>query len=221
MSTATLTPAATTSTSRPRAAIVATALTLGSLAVALMLVLAPGYQMDDFTYADIVASRDSAWTMYLVDGLGFAVAGVALALAVCMLARARGAAWANIGAVLTALGGMVFFAAEFAFASLAWYASTTDALPADAGTKLLTYLQNNGGHVIGVQAPAFIAYNLGVLLMCVALWRARAVPRWLPIAIAVLTLAQFAMPASLGRVEEAVTMLSFVPVAWYLVRGKD
>lgn len=55
--------------------------------------------------------------------------------------------------------------------------------------------------------------------MCVALGRARTVPRWLPIAIAVLTLAQFAMPNALGRAEEAVTMLSFVPIGWYRMRG--
>jgi hypothetical protein len=42
---------------------------------------------------------------------------------------------------------------------------------------------------------------------------------WLPIAIAVLTVAQFAMPNSLGRVEEAATMLAFIPVGWFLLRG--
>ena len=60
---------------------------------------------------------------------------------------------------------------------------------------------------------------LGVLLLCVALWRARAVPKWLPIAIAVLSVAQFVTPAALLDVEEALTMLAFVPVGWFLVRS--
>jgi hypothetical protein len=212
MSTATL----TVPTSRTREGIVAVALTLGSLAVAIMLVWSPGLPNEDFSYADLAPVRDTAWAALLVDGLGFAVAGAALALAVCMLTRARGAVWANVGAVLTTIGGMAFFAAEFAFGTFSWYAT---ALPADSGTQLITYVHDNSGHVLGVQAASFVAYNLGVLLMCVALWRARTVPRWLPVAIAVLTLAQFVMPSVLGRVEEAVTMLSFVPIGWYLMRG--
>jgi hypothetical protein len=212
MSTATL----TVPTRRTREGIVAVALTLGSLAVAILLIWSPGLPNEDFTYADLAPARDATWATLLFDGLGFAIAGAALALAVCMLARSRGAIWANVGAVLTTVGGLAFFAAEFAFGTLSWYAT---ALPADDGAKLITYVHDNPGHVMGVQVASFLAYNLGVLLMCVALWRARTVPRWLPIAIAVLTLAQFAMPSALGRVEEAVTMLSFVPIGWYLMRG--
>jgi hypothetical protein len=219
MSTTTINPPATATTGRTRPIIVATALALGSLAVAILLLTTPGFPRDDFDYADVAAVRDGGWATTLVDGLGFAVAGVALALAVCMLARARGAVLANVGAVLVALGGLVFFAAEFAYGAFAWYATATAVLPAETGAKLIAYAHDNGGHLMGPLAAAFVAYNVGVLLLCVALWRARAVPRWLPIAIVVLTVAQFATPNSLAGVEESLAMLSFVPVGWYLVRG--
>jgi hypothetical protein len=212
MSTATL----TVPTSRVRDGIVAAALALGSLTVVILLIFADGLPDKHFTYADVAPGRDATWAALLVDGLGFAVAGIALALAVAQLARSRGAAWANTGAILAIVGGLAFCAAEFGYGVLIWYAT---ALPAGTGGQLITQMQDNPGHIRGVQVAAFLAYNLGVLLLCVALWRAGTVPRWLPIAIAVLTLAQFAMPSALGRIEEAVTMLSFVPVGWYLMRG--
>src|SRR5438552_2638511 len=148
MSTATLTSPVTTSTGRARAAIVATALALGSLTVAILLLISPGFPRDDFDYADIAAVRDGGWATTFVDGLGFAVAGVALALAVCMLARARGAVLANIGAILVALGGLVFFAAEFAYGAFARYATATAALPAGTGAKLTAYAHAHGGQVL-------------------------------------------------------------------------
>jgi hypothetical protein len=54
-----------------------------------------------------------------------------------------------------------------------------------------------------------------VLLLSVALWRSASVPRWLPIAIAVLTIGQFAMPNALLDGEQALLMASFVAVAWF------
>jgi hypothetical protein len=212
-------PATTVPVGRTRATIVAVAIALGSIAVAVLVLWRPGVPRNDFNYADVAAVRDAVWANNLVDGLGFAVAGVALALAVCMLARARGAAWANVGAVLVSLCGMTFFAGEFAYGAFAWYATATAVLPADTGAALMTYAQHNMGHLAGPLVPAFIGYNLGVLLLCVALWRSRAVPKWLPIAIAVLTVAQFAMPAALLDVEEALTMLAFIPVGWFLLRS--
>jgi hypothetical protein len=204
---------------RARAAIVAVALATGSAAVAVLLLLQPGNLRTTFDYADIAAARDATFASDIVDGLGFAIAGVALAISVCVLARARGAAWANVGAVLMTLAGMLFAATEIAWGTLTWYATAPDALPVESGGALIRYLEHNTGHVDGLQVPAFLAYNVGALLLCAALWRARAVPRWLPIAITVLTVAQFVTPQSLANVEEAVLMLTFIPVGWFLIRA--
>jgi hypothetical protein len=86
--------------------------------------------------------RNVTWTAALIDAVGYATAAVALSIAVCLLAPARGARWANAGAVLTALGGIAFATGDFAYGALGWYA-TTDAIPAETGTKLMTYIKDN------------------------------------------------------------------------------
>jgi hypothetical protein len=105
----------------------------------------------------------------------------------------RGPTWANIGAVLTGLGGVTFCAGMVAFGSFAWYATNSDAMPADSGSALMTYVENSPGHLLGLQIVGFMVTTLGSVLRMVALLRARSVPRWLPIGYLVLTAGLFVL----------------------------
>lgn len=71
------------------------------------------------TAADIAPHRDAAWLGAVIDGLGYAAVGIALGLAVCALAPARGSTWATVGAVVTGFGGVAFCAGMVSFGSLA------------------------------------------------------------------------------------------------------
>jgi hypothetical protein len=122
-------------TSRARTTIVAAILVLGAVAVATVLLWHPGPPRDDFSYASMAPVRNATWFVALLDAIGYVAVTVALAVAACLLAPARGARWANTGAVFTALGGIAFGVGDFAYGVLGWYA-TSNALSADAGSRL-------------------------------------------------------------------------------------
>jgi hypothetical protein len=206
-------------TARTRAAIVSAILAIGAAAIAVLVLWQPWGERDHLSYADIEPHRDAAWLGTLVDGLAFAAVGVALGIAVCRLVpAARGAAVATVGAVLTGFGGVAFCAGIVSFGSLAWYATDPGAVPPDTGAALLTYVVDNPGHVMGAQMAGFLLYTLGSLLLMVALWRARAVPRWLPVAYLVLTVGVFAAGGVVLNVVQAVQTLLLLPVAFYAAR---
>jgi hypothetical protein len=209
-------------TSRVRAAILSVILAAGAVAIAAMVLWQPWGERDHLSYADLEPNRDAMWLGTLIDGLAFAAVGVTLAIAVCKLVPAgRGAALATIGAVLTGFGGAAFCAGMVAFGSLAWYATDPDAVPPDTGTTLMTHVVDNPGHVMGAQMAGFLLYTLGSLLVMVALWRARAVTRWLPIGYLVLTVGLFALNGVALNVVQAVQTLLLVPVAVYAVRATN
>ena len=79
-------------------------------------------------YADIATHRDAAWLGTIINGLGFAVVGVALGPAARMLAPRRGSIWANVGAVVAGLSGLTFCAGLIAFGSFAWCATNHEAI---------------------------------------------------------------------------------------------
>jgi hypothetical protein len=215
------TAAVTAAPARPaaaRAAIVSTVLALGALAVAAVVLWQPWGERDALGYADIAPHRDAAWLGTLVDGLAFAAVGVALGLAVCRLAPARGAVWANVGALLTASGGVAFCAGAVSFGSFAWYATDTAAIPAGPGTALMSHVEDSPGHMMGVQMAGFLLFTVGSLVLMVALWRARAVPRWLPVAYLVLTVGTFALGGVVLNVVQAAQMVSLMIVAYYAAR---
>jgi len=218
--TATAPVAASTGVNRARVAIVAAVLTAAAITLAVTVLWQPWGERDALTYADLAPHRDAAWLGVLFDGIGFAALGITLGIAVCLLAPARGAVWATVGAVLTGFGGVAFCAGMVSFGSLAWYATNTDAVSVESGTALMTYIENNPGHILGAQMAGFLLTTVGSLLLMVALWRSRSVPRWLPIAYLVLTVGVFATDGVLLNVIQAAQTLLVIPVAYYAYRTR-
>ncbi|GIE97611.1 hypothetical protein [Paractinoplanes rishiriensis] len=216
------TPSTTVTPAGPgtaRATLIATLLSLASLAVAVVVLWQPWGERDALGYADIAPHRDAAWLGTLVDGLAFAVVGVTLGLAVCILAPKRGSTPAAIGAVATGLGGIAFGTGMFSFGALAWFATDTSTLPAAAGTALMSRVEGAPGHLMAVQMTGFLLFTVGSLILMAALWRARSVPRWLPVAFLVLTVALFALSGVALNVVEAAQFLLLPVIGFYLVRA--
>lgn len=201
----------------PRATLVAVATSLGSVLVAATLLWHPWPPRDHITYAEFAPVRDAAWLGSVLNVVGHSAAAIGLAIAVVLLVPSRGARWANVGAAFTALGGVLFGAGALAYITVAWY-GTSPALDAASGTALFDYLKGNLGHILIPQAIGLALFSLGSILVAVALWRARAVPRWVAIAVALLAILQFAVPTAAMDVVQSVRMLSFVAVVWFLVR---
>jgi hypothetical protein len=202
-----------------RTTLVASALAVSAAAVASVLLWHPWPVRDRFGYGDIAPVRDGMFTGIVIDALAFAVLGVALSLAVCMLVRSRGAVWAAVGAVLTALGGIAFAMGAFAFASLAWYATDTTAIPVESGTEFLKYAVDNPQHGMVLQMAGFLLFTLGSITLFIALIRARTVPVWLPITFFVLVVAQFTpVPSRVLDFIQVALMALLVVLAWMVHR---
>jgi hypothetical protein len=180
------------------------------------LLVRPGPSRTDLSYAAVAAGRDAAWIGHLIECAGYGLAGFGLAVAACIVVQDRGAAWANVGAVLIASGGVLFAAMGYAVGVLGWYATETAALPAADGSALLAYLADHPAPLATADVLGFVLLSIGTLLICVAFWRSRALPSAVPITIAALTLGQFIpWPDRLFDVEQAALMASFLAVAWY------
>jgi hypothetical protein len=218
---ATAVTSAAASTGRGRARLIAAGLVIGPLLSAGVRAFRPGPERDDFSYASFAAVRDWAWLGAVIDHLGFVVLSLALPLAVCLLVRARGARLATIGSALVMVGGMFFASGFYSYYLMGWYATAPEALSVDAGTSFMSYIENNLGHLLGPQAAGFLAFNIGTLLLCAALWRSRSVPRGVPAVIAVLTVGQFLMPGAALDVAQTLFLLSLLPVAWFAWRRAD
>ncbi len=204
--------------SRARAVIVAALLTLGAVAVAAMVLWQPWGERNQLGYGDIAPHRDAAWLGLLIDGIGVATLGIALGIATCMLVTARGSAWANTGAVLAGFGGVVSCAGSVAFGAFAWYATATAAIPTGSGTDLMAYVDDNRGHLLALEMVGFLMTTLGSLVLMVALWRGRAVPRWLPIGYLVLTAGLFTLSGVVLDAVQAIQTLSLLVVAFQVLR---
>jgi hypothetical protein len=204
---------------RVRVRIVQAVLALGSAAVIGFLLVRPGPARTDLSYPAVAAGRDAAWWGHLVECVGYGAAGIGLALAVGLLVRGRGATWANAGGVLVALGGVLFAAMGYTIAVVSWYATSPGGIGPAAGAALLDDVRTDPGHFAAADVLGFVTLTLGSLLIAVALWRSGSVPRWVPISLAVLTLAQFApWPDRAFDVEQAVLMGVFLVVAWFAGR---
>ena len=178
---------------RARQWIVGATLAVAAVVVGVVLLFRPWPARNSFLYADLAPVRDGIWAAIFIDALAFAGIAISLSLAVGMLVRTRGAALANVGAIVTILGGILFAIGAFAFAAFTWYATDPTALSPESGARLLEYAVANPEHVMIPQMLGFLLYTLGTLILAGALLRSKAVPRWLPILIIAGTVAQFVL----------------------------
>jgi hypothetical protein len=108
--------------------------------------------------------------------LGLGALAVSYA-AIAMLTRGRGTALATVAALIGGIGafcGAIFNVLVFPNLAAAATAHTT---PGAAAQFLVTTFNSRFGH--GFEYAYFLGIYVAPLLMGVALWRSRAVPRWL------------------------------------------
>lgn len=196
---------------------IAVVLALGAITTAANLLLRPVLAEDASEFAQVAPERDAVWLFGLIGAISTPAAYLAVGVAACLLVTARGGLLATAGALLTGLGALGYASGFFAFHVLSWY-GTADVL-SPQGEEFLTYVGDNSGHVFAPQMLGFLLCVLGYLMIAVALWRSGAVPRWLPIAIAVtFVLTMLAGTGIAFDVVHALYMATFVAVAWFVWR---
>lgn len=178
---------------RERSLLIGAALIAAAAVVAAVLLVRPWPVRNSFLYEELAPVRDAIWAAILVDALAFALVGLTLSIGVCILVQGRGAGLAFLGATIASGGGLLFAMGAFAFAAFTWYVTDPTALPLAEGRGFLEYAVANPEHLMLPQMLGFLFYTLGSLILAAALIRSGAVPRWLPIAIVVATVAQFAV----------------------------
>lgn len=205
---------------RARTWLVGGGLAVAGATLAALLVWLPWGARNAFDHASIQPIRDTAWLGMTLDGLAMGVLAVTVSIATCLLAPDRGRRWADVGSVLTVLGGIAFAMSAFGRGVLGWFATAESVGPA-AGDALLTLVSEDPTRLVLVTGGGFLSVTIGTLILAVAWWRSRVVPRWLPITLAVLTVAQFTFFE--GRaldVVQILLMLSFVAFAVVFLRRR-
>lgn len=149
---------------------------------------------DLYSYADIVGDRDLWWGVLMFGATMMVISVPLQALAVLHLVRRRGSTAATVGAVLMWLGAALQAAAVAGWAAAYFY--PTDAGVGEAAGKAVFDAANGDDlHLIGLLAGGAALVLIGTVVQCVALFRARVVPTWIPVLL-LFTLLTFVIPGN-------------------------
>jgi hypothetical protein len=196
-------------------------LVLATIAERALTLWHPDFPADDtFDYDVVTKIRDPWWAFHFFGGIAVVMQAVAFAVAVCLLARSRGASWALAGSTTYVLGAAAFgvgIASEgVAFA----YAADPAAIPAAQGAQLLTFMGEHADrYVVGILAGLALT-SLGAIALCIALLRARAVHWVIPAVLLVGTVAavglDFGVVAFL--ISTVTITIPMLAIGWYAAR---
>lgn len=172
---------------------------------------------DRFTYAVVEPAREHFWAWHALAPANLVIGVCAIAVAGCSLARLGGAMWATAGAALMWLGAGFYGTGIAGLGPLYYFATDSAALEAAAGTRLLDHLTDQFVRLWGPAITGAVLVALGTVALCVALWRARTVPRWVPVVAGVSIVATFFADTAgaLALLVEAPVALSSVAIGWY------
>jgi hypothetical protein len=208
--------------SKVRSALIASGLVVGSIGS-----FGLGFWHRDYDpgkaipYDEFSTIHESWWAWHMFGGLANTLMMVALAIAACVLAQRRGAAWANVGAAATLLGGLLFGAGVAAEGAAMGYAGNPEALPRQAGAALLRYIDQHPDMYVAPLLPGLLLSTLGPMLISVALWRARSVPSWIPLALLLGTVAGFAAPMQIGWIVGIPAAVASIAIGWHVWKASE
>jgi hypothetical protein len=163
-----------------------------------------------------LANHQSAWIAATYGAALNAMGLVALLLAVCVLVRSRGAAWATAGLAVGAVGTFLYAVSAAAPMQILGLGKQPVISSAQV-TSLIDYLGRHDTIQAGVAFPGFLLLLVAQILVTVALFRSRALPLWVPILFIVGAVIQVALAGggvltALATVPQTVAM---VAIGWY------
>jgi hypothetical protein len=157
------------------------------------------------------------WAFFLVAGVQLIIGACAAALAVWLLAPARGARWATVGGSLVWLGAAIYGVGIGGWATLYYFVPTRRrwTRPPQRGSSTTPTTTPRGCSPSPSGGALLVA--LGSMLLALALWRARIVPRWIPIVAAVSAVTGIVLPPDTiaGIVGEAASSATAIAIGWY------
>lgn len=177
-------------------------------------------ESEGLTYAIVTQNPRGLWVFLLAAGANLAIGIPALAIAGMMLARRRGTVWATVGGATMWLGAGAYAVGIGNWAGM--FASAVHPAVPDESTSRALVDAVNADTLLMWAAPgggaALVA--LGTVLLSVGLWRARTVPRWIPIVAAVGIVSSFVAPTAgpMGLLVEGPIAASSIAIGWHAWR---
>jgi hypothetical protein len=171
-------------------------------------------------YAAIAGARGYVWGFFVVAGVQLVVGACAAALAAWLLVPARGARWATVGGSLVWLGAAIYGVGIGGWATVYYFGTDPGALDPATATRLIDHVNDDTARMLAVPIGGALLLALGSMVLAVALWRARTVPRWVPILGIVTAVTGIVIPPDtiVGIVAEAASSATAVAVGWYAWR---
>jgi hypothetical protein len=169
------------------------------------------------TYAAIHPVRGYVWAFFAIAAVQLVVGACAAALAGWILTPTRGARWATVGGGLIWLGAAVYGVGVAGWAAIYFYATDTAVVAPATAARLVDHANDDTARMLAVPFGGALLVAIGSLLLAVALWQARTVPRWVPIIGAISTLATILIPPStaIGVAGEALSSATTIALGWY------
>jgi hypothetical protein len=167
-------------------------------------------------YAAIAAHRSYVWTFFAAAGVQLVIGATAAALAAMLLAPNR---WGTVGGSVVWIGAALYGVGIGGWASAYYFGSDPTLAPRSAAA-LIDRMNDDAAHLLAIPIGGAVLIALGTLMLAVALWRARSVPRWVPIVGALTAVtAIIAAPDTVpGLLSEAASSATTIAIGWYAWR---
>jgi hypothetical protein len=168
-------------------------------------------------YAALAPVRAYAWAFFTIAGVQLVVGVCAAALAGWILAPGR---WATVGGSLMWLGAALYAVGLGGWAAVYYFGADAGTLGSAAATRLIDQFNDDAAHMLAVPIGGALLVLVGGLLLSVALWRARSVPRWVPVVSAITGVATMLLPpdAVPGLLAECASSATTIALGWYVLR---
>lgn len=174
---------------------------------------------ETYSYADIAPDRDLWWGLLGTLAVVGLITVTLQAVTVMMLVRARGSVWATVGGALMWVGIALQAVGVAGWAS-AYFYPTDPSVERSVGSAVIEAANNDEAHLFAFLIPGALLVVLGTVLQCVGLFRAHAVPVWVPIAL-LFTILTFIIPGSgvLGLATSLPMAAGAIGLAYYAWRN--
>lgn len=205
---------------RQRMVLVAVVLAVTALAAVPLGVGWPSSSTGNGSYAfsDIAPVRQQWWWVLTLLAALLPLNVGAQAVATMALVRRRGSSWATWGGAVMVVGAALQ-AIGITFLAGAYYFATDPAVAHTAASDVLRAISAHQGRLYATLVPGAVLTLLGTAVQVVGLFRSRAVPRWIPTALAFIV-ATFVVPGdgAIGLLTSLPTAAGAMGLAYYLVK---
>jgi hypothetical protein len=120
------------------------------------------------------------------------------------------------------LGAAIYGVGIGGWATVYYFGTDPGSLDPATAARLIDHVNDDTARMLAVPIGGALLVALGSIVLAVALWRARTVPRWVPIVGALTAVTGIVIPADtiVGVVAEAASSATTIAIGWYAWRRR-